>query len=950
MPVFHTKTIESILDPVAQQVSRLVLVHEDFEDGCVMPDLEQPVMTVSRAVSKLVTVGRDTIDQSDDVILRQEMPASLQRIDRSSHLLEEASRLLKEDACSEMARKNLIDGSRGILQGTSSLLLCLDESEVRRIVRECKKVLEYLAVAEVIESSDDLLQFVKDISSCLPKVFCLVDARQKELTHQVHRDILVYCLEQLKTLTPIMISSMKIYVQLRGSTSMKGVEEACENRDYLTARMSDEIHEIIRVLQLTTYDEDEWNTDDLTVARKIENTIASKLLPAVGWLQDPAAKPGGSGEKELRTVLDLSDKVAELVAPDDAARLKELTSGIRAKLDSLVVARQNGQGHTPQSSQLAMELCEDMKALQSSVKGAIESVGRSGQQQPAHTLEGRLEQVASWLQFPGSESASQLGQHALQLVVNDALAAAETLPPPQRQLVLGLCREIEDLSASAAEAARTGQSALGVSTKLADKLQQLKDVLQDGLVGRVVEDFVDVTSPVNEFHAAATADQGVEGRQKNFDNKTENVEKQGALSAHTGLMAALSGQRTNKQLCQQIRACADEVNSLRPQMIRAGRIRLQNPRLMLADEHFNIVKQQYVDNITRLRSLADETIDPHNFIKQSKILMEKTTGQCEEGVKCRDPIMIVDNAANVAKLCDRVLMIAKKEASNSEDPVYTARIQSSIGQIESNLAPMIRSAKAVALNPSDHTAINTWRQNNSKLVDSVSNLGDTISSVNPVLPSLAQLKLADVVPPRPPSPSVGILPPRPPLPNEDVEDSPLLRQAPPQNQPILAAAHGLHQEVAQWSSEDNDIIAAAKRMAQQMAHFSQLMREESANKRGLIDCAKQIVESSEEVTRLAKHLAHQCTDKRLRTQMLQVCERIPTIGTQLKILSTVKATMFGARGTEEDQEATDMLVGNAQNLMQAVKETVRAAEAASIKLRTEAGISLRWERKPVWYQ
>ena len=28
MPVFHTKTIESILDPVAQQVSRLVIIHE----------------------------------------------------------------------------------------------------------------------------------------------------------------------------------------------------------------------------------------------------------------------------------------------------------------------------------------------------------------------------------------------------------------------------------------------------------------------------------------------------------------------------------------------------------------------------------------------------------------------------------------------------------------------------------------------------------------------------------------------------------------------------------------------------------------------------------------------------------------------------------------------------------------------------------------------------------
>lgn len=38
--------------------------------------------------------------------------------------------------------------------------------------------------------------------------------------------------------------------------------------------------------------------------------------------------------------------------------------------------------------------------------------------------------------------------------------------------------------------------------------------------------------------------------------------------------------------------------------------------------------------------------------------------------------------------------------------------------------------------------------------------------------------------------------------------------------------------------------------------------------------------------------------------------------------------MLGAQGTEEDQEATDMLVGNAQNLMQSVKETVRAAEVS----------------------
>jgi vinculin len=85
--------------------------------------------------------------------------------------------------------------------------------------------------------------------------------------------------------------------------------------------------------------------------------------------------------------------------------------------------------------------------------------------------------------------------------------------------------------------------------------------------------------------------------------------------------------------------------------------------------------------------------------------------------------------------------------------------------------------------------------------------------------------------------------------------------------------------------------------------------------------------------------------------IFQVCEKIPTLGTQLRVLSTVKATMMGVNmDTEEDQEAMDMLVFNAQKLNQAVKETVRAAEAASIRVRSDAGFKLQWVRKQPWFQ
>jgi len=58
MPVFHTRTIESILEPVAQQISHLVIMHEEGEvDGKAIPDLTAPVSAVQAAVSNLVRVS-----------------------------------------------------------------------------------------------------------------------------------------------------------------------------------------------------------------------------------------------------------------------------------------------------------------------------------------------------------------------------------------------------------------------------------------------------------------------------------------------------------------------------------------------------------------------------------------------------------------------------------------------------------------------------------------------------------------------------------------------------------------------------------------------------------------------------------------------------------------------------------------------------------------------------
>lgn len=49
--------------------------------------------------------------------------------------------------------------------------------------------------------------------------------------------------------------------------------------------------------------------------------------------------------------------------------------------------------------------------------------------------------------------------------------------------------------------------------------------------------------------------------------------------------------------------------------------------------------------------------------------------------------------------------------------------------------------------------------------------------------------------------------------------------------------------------------------------------------------------------------------------------------------------------TKENEEATDMLIVNSQNLNLSVKATVEAAKTARIKLRTESGLRMKWVRK-----
>nr|XP_057914908.1 vinculin-like isoform X1 [Doryrhamphus excisus]XP_057914909.1 vinculin-like isoform X1 [Doryrhamphus excisus] len=1160
MPVFHTKTIESILEPVAQQISHLVIMHEEGEvDGKAIPDLTVPVQAVQAAVSNLVRVGKETVQTTEDQVLKRDMPPAFIKVENSSSKLVQAAHMLKTDPYSVPARDYLIDGSRGILSGTSDLLLTFDEAEVRKIIRVCKGILEYLTVAEVVETMEDLVTYTKNLGPGMTKMSKMIEERQQELTHQEHRQMLVSSMNTVKELLPVLISAIKIFVATKSGRGA-GVEEAERNRRFTFEKMSGEMNEIIRVLQLTTWDEDAWANKDMEALKRSLALIESKMNQAKSWLKDPYAQPGDPGEVAIRVILDEAGKVGELCAGkerkdilathkalsqmtdqiadlrvrgqgpsqacvqragqcsqgfdllfgkvDNAARRLEALinakqaiarrldaaqawladpnggpegeenirallaeakriadlcedpkdredilrsiseiAGLTTRLVELCKLRRvqphitstwhvlpawrlcccmsalgvgptiRGKGDSPEARALAKQIGAALLTLQAKTNRAVANMRPA---KPAVTLEGKMEQALRWVANPGVDDRGvecerlewNTGQAAIRGMIGEGRRLAGGLLGPYRQDMMGRCDRVEGLMTSLADMAGRGEAeaphARATAAQLHDGLKDLRQNMQEVMTQEVSDVFSDTTTPIKLLAVAATAPADAPNRGEVFDERAGNFETHAGRLSATAEKAAAVG-TANKSTVEGIHAAVKHARELTPQVTSAARILLKNPGNKAAYEHFDTMKNQWIDNVERLTGLVDEAIDTKSLLDASEEAIKKDIDKCRVAMANIQPQMLVAGATSIARRANRVLLVAKREVENSEDPRFRDTVKHASDILSHTISPMVMDAKAVAGNIQDKGLQKAYLDSCLRILAAVGKVREAFQPQEldfpPPPPDLDQLHVSDEqAPPKPPLPEGEVPPPRPPPPEEKDEEFPeqkagevlsepmmvaarqlhdearkwsskeavevddedeftdgeddyepellMMPSNQPVNQPMLAAAQSLHQEARKWSSKGNDIIAAAKRMALLMAEMSRLVRGGSGNKRALIQCAKDIAKASDEVTRLAKEVAKQCTDRRIRTNLLQVCERIPTISTQLKILSTVKATMLGRTNIseEESEQATEMLVHNAQNLMQSVKETVREAEAASIKIRTDAGFTLRWVRKTPWYQ
>ncbi|XP_078687988.1 vinculin-like [Branchiostoma floridae x Branchiostoma belcheri] len=921
----HTKTIESILEPVAQQVSQLVIQYEEAEEGNAMPDLAQPVQALRAAVQNLVAVGKETLKTSKNEILKQEMPIAFSRVEEASHLLVDASDMLRANPYSRPAREKLIDGARGILSGTSQLLLTFDEGEVRKIIRVCKNVLEYLPVSEVLKSLPDTVTFIKNLFPGLLNMAKKMDARSEDLTHQQHRESLAHSLQVVKHLVTAFPNVMRAYISiLKDKNSPRA--EALANRNYLVNRILAEIIEIIRVLQLTTYDEDSYDADDMTVMKKALASFMFRLKPARDWLQNPDAEAGSSiGEKySLRQIMEDARRIGERCVGPERDEILRLCRELTAMVDQLSNLRARGLGSSPEAINLSRQIIKPLMDMDKRVQQAVSNFQQSGIRKPAPTIAGKMEQAMIWLSAPAMDDKG-LGQQAVHELVREGRKLAQTCQEPDRSDLLRKCDSVERLTRQLADLVNQGKGDSPEAQELArtvqEKLNDLRKKMDDTLVKQIADVFMDTTTAHKQLSNAAHAPADAPNREPDFGNKAGNFDQHSALLTQTAGRVADAGSCQNKKTLEGIKSTAGVIRDLTPQIIYAGKILLYAPGDKVVSAHFEFMKTEWTTNMDKLTSLVDDAVDTVAFIKACEEANARDSEMVKVAIRNVQVQSVVKGISNIARRATRVKMVAEREAENSEDPKFVDRVNDATDTLSRSISAIVQDTQSVAINPNDANSQGRYFDSNTKLRDAVAGVREAITVVDKAALAAAQKEEEVAFP------------------------------TPKPNQPIMVAAHQLHFEAQKWSSKGNEIVAAAKKMALLMAEMSRLVRGEGGNKRDLIRVAKEIALVADKVMRLAKEVAEQSTDKRIRTNLLQVCERIPTISTQLKILSTVKATMIGQSNVDskEVDQATEMLVHYAQNLMQSVKETVRQAEAASIKIRTDAGITLRWARKKPWY-
>lgn len=189
-----------------------------------------------------------------------------------------------------------------------------------------------------------------------------------------------------------------------------------------------------------------------------------------------------------------------------------------------------------------------------------------------------------------------------------------------------------------------------------------------------------------------------------FEERATNFENHANKLGATAEKAAAVG-TANKSTVEGIQAAVKSTRDLTPQVVSAARILLRNPGNHYAYEHFETMKNQWIDNVEKMTGLVDEAIDTKSLLDASEDAIKKDLDKCRVAMANHQPQMLVAGATSIARRANRILLVAKREVENSEDPRFREAVKAASDELSQTISPMVMGAKAVAGNIQDPSRV-----------------------------------------------------------------------------------------------------------------------------------------------------------------------------------------------------------------------------------------------------
>ncbi|KXS16352.1 Vinculin/alpha-catenin [Gonapodya prolifera JEL478] len=802
-----------------------------------------------------------------------------------------AANLLKEDPYSSDGRASMLDALKGILQGTTCVLSVTDDVEVRRIVRVCDEVsfaLEALrkpldptsGVGEV----QPLALRTKQTTQLLVNVLTAINRRAKDLLSSRAQDTLRIAAKDVETYGVLLGSALKSYLTLYLTVAaLAGAKSAAGAKQDVD----------------TTGLDDAARSKDMCVA-KLVATVA--LMKETVLLKEFDEVSGG----------DVSVQFAPLPPPLGSTALSSLAPRVVLAVESQDTAQVG-------------------KLVQDAVKVSKESAERTAAS--GNTL--------------SPESSSTETITSATTAISDLhpalLALPHTTPLPSRA------------------AADT------LLSLLVDRHRALESLTHANAVSNVADGLASCEAATAELEKAVDARSatGAEAASRELQAGVEN------LASSVDAAVAASGSQDPAHTARISRLVSSLVISA-PLAGAAARAAVlagaEGPAKVAATEHWAAVSGGVK---TELAALRKDVVGEGGVFEPSAVVAGHATSLARE-IDYFDARMAAKDAPGAAACLPAVERVAgtmtaavRREVEKAQEGEYKEGLGKELSGVEAALGKVSAASHALAALPMPlkvedlkqaSQATDDLRFFTAHLAEQVAETHTVLRrGVAPIAPSPvdvrggvveeAQSALVEVAE----EPSVekkgevvqvetaaGLAAPE----TINGVEVMVVEGAEPEKageeeekrSPLKAAAKNLRAETSQWTSHNNPIVGKASSLSSLLEQLSDAyarLKVDHGNpalKKELITLSQRIAKESAALIAEVAPVSTRCPDARLKQDLDKACERVATLGSQMRVTAAVKAS------NPSDNDADGMVIGCARNLVAAAAEVLRRSEAASLRV------------------